>query len=253
MNTALPILNRRERQVEVLQINHRKPQNPVSEEVNYALCEALKRADGDANVSSVVLTGGARRSFSAGGDFAEVAAMTTPESVHAWIGRVIELYTTVLALNKPVVMAVGGYAIGIGMQLALMGDWRVASEDSHLSMWELKMGVACTIGGCILQRCLGRLATTQIIYGCKLIEGREALQLRLIDNLVEPEILLARAIERAEQLASYPAVPFSRTKRSINAPFIEELRYNARISCEAHASSFQNGSADAHMQSILQR
>lgn len=59
--------------------------------------------------------------------------MATPESVCAWIGRVLKLYTTVLAIDKPVVMAVGGYAIGIGMQLALMRDWRVTTEDSQLS------------------------------------------------------------------------------------------------------------------------
>ena len=125
------------------------------------------------------MTGGQGRSFSVGGDFEEVAALKTPESVAAWVERILESYITVQAVNKPVVMAVGNYAIGIGLQLALMGDWRVACEDSQLSMWELKKGITCTIGACILHRCLGRLAATRIIYGCELLCSRQALALGL--------------------------------------------------------------------------
>ncbi len=227
--------------------------NPVSEEISRGLCTALKAADADPDVLAIVLTGGPDRSFSAGGDFAELSSMTEPESVAAWIERTIDLYISVLSVNKPVVMAVDGYAIGIGMQLALMGDWRVAGKNSQFSMWELKKGVACTIGACILQRCVGRLATTRIIYGCETFDGLQAQQLGLVEDLVPSECLETAAIERAEQLGAYPAVAFRKTKQAVNAPFIKELRLNARVSREAHIHSFQSGEAGEHMRSILTR
>lgn len=245
------LLTQREQKTEILQINHRKPQNPINAEIHFALRAALQRADADPDVEAIVITGGKGRSFSVGGDFEEVAALKTQESVSAWIERVLESYIAVLAVSKPVVMAVGGYAIGMGLQLALMGDWRVAGEESQISMWELKKGIACTVGACILQRCLGRLAATRLIYGCELLSGRQALTLGLVDDLASEQSMEMLAIERAEQLAAYPTTAFSRTKRAINAPFIEDLRRCAPISCDAHTEAFQSGGADAHLRSIL--
>jgi carboxymethylproline synthase len=251
MTNHSPLLCHRMREVQILQLNHLKSQNPINEAMRLALCGALRQADADSGVTAIVITGGPGRSFCAGGDFAEVSQFHSPQLVREWIDAVLELYISVLECHKPVVIALDGYAIGMGLQLALMGDWRVAGEDSRLSMWELKAGVACTVGACILRHCLGRLAATQIIYGCEMLSGADALKMHLVEDLVPTGEVLDRAIERAEQLASYPKIPFCVTKRSINAPFIEELRQNAQISAEAHISSFAAKSSDQHMRSVL--
>jgi enoyl-CoA hydratase/carnithine racemase len=251
MTERPPVLSRREGKIEILQINHEKRGNPINQAIHQSLCHELKRADADSSVSAIVLTGGARRSFSVGGDFVEVAALNTPESVQAWIERVCETYTAVLSVNKPVVMAVGGWAIGMGLQLALMGDWRVAAEDSQLTMWELEKGVACTVGACILHRCFGRLATARLIYGCEVLNAQRSLEFGLVDEVVPTAELGERAIERANQFGSYPSIPFKETKRVINAPFIAELWQNTGISGAVHAISFQAGSSAEHMKNVL--
>lgn len=248
-----PLLFQKVRQIQILQINHAKPQNPVNDAIRLALCEAIRDADEDPNVVAIVLTGGIDRSFCAGGDFAEVSQLDSAYSVQAWIDAVLEMYIAVLAVTKPMVMAIDGYAIGLGLQLALMGDWRVASNESRLSMWELKAGVACTVGACILHHCLGRHAATQLIYGCELLSGEEALKKHLVEEVVQTAELQQRAIERAEQFACYPTVPFSATKRSINAPFIEKLRESRRDLAKAHIESFAARSSERHMNNILGR
>jgi len=82
---------------------------------------------------------------------------------------VFDLYCGILQVTKPTVAAIDGYAIGVGFQVALCCDWRIATPDTQLLMWELKHGCACTVGGYMLERLLGRAAMMDIIYGCQAV------------------------------------------------------------------------------------
>ncbi len=253
MNADALLLRSQIRKTLVLQFNHPKSQNPLNEAMRLALCAALVEAEEDPSVAAIVLTGGVERSFCVGGDFAEVAEMNSPTAVQLWIERIIDLYIAILQVSKPVIIAIEGYAIGIGMQISLLGDWRVASHTSQHSMWELKVGVACTIGSCLVQHCFGRLAATRLIYGCQLLTAKQALDFGFVEDLVSDNTALRHAIERAEQFGAYPSVPFSATKRSMNAELIEALRQNKSISADAHTASFAAKSSDGHMSTILKR
>ncbi|KAB8290414.1 hypothetical protein EYC80_010846 [Monilinia laxa] len=93
--------------------------------------EALvKRLDADDTVGCIVLTGGEGRSFSAGGDFHETSKFNGGDEVRAWIDNFINLYTTVAGISKPVVAAIDGYAIGLGLQIALSVATTVSGQKS---------------------------------------------------------------------------------------------------------------------------
>lgn len=237
----------------VVSLNHPNRHNPISRAASEMLCEALRTADADPCVDAIVLTGGVGRSFCAGGDFNETLAMESEQEVEAWIDRTIGLYRCLLSVEKPLVSAIEGFAIGIGFQLALCTDWRVAEPDAQLIMWELEKGLACTLGASMLQHCLGRLWMTDLVYGCAPIGGQAALDLKLVNEISPPAGCLGAAIRAAERFAAYRATPFRRTKAHINSGMIGAIEAAASASRRAHAESFAGRNGDAHFRSVLRR
>jgi carboxymethylproline synthase len=237
----------------VVTFNHGSKSNPMGRESGLALIDICEQAEQDESVDALVLTGGVGRFFGAGGDFAEVSEMQGGVEVDAWIDWIIALYTGILKVSKPTVAAIDGYAVGIGFQIALCADWRVGTESSILLMPELEKGIGCTFGGMMLERALGRLRMTHIVYGCERILAREALALGLLDETQPASRLLERAAAVARRFARYPATAMRGTKRAINAPFIAALEGIAESSKRVHRSAFRAGGARTHFETILER
>lgn len=235
----------------VITFNHPKRVNPIGRASNLAIRAALAEAVADAEISAVVLTGGEGRSFCAGGDFNEVSTMSQRTEVEAWVEEVVALYRAVLEVDKPVVCALDGHAIGIGFQLALCADWRVATPDASLVMWELQKGVACVLGAAMLQHCFGRLLMTDVIYGCEPIDGRKALELRLVNELAERHALVDQAVRAAERFAGYPEEPFRKTKAVVNAEMVDLLSRSLHSGKAVHTKCFAAGAAAKHFNDVL--
>lgn len=245
------VLQQRSGSVLTISFNHPKKVNPIGRASNVAIREALATASVDNETLAIVLTGGEGRSFCAGGDFNEVSALDQKTEVEAWLDQTVALYEAVLAVNKPVICALDGYAIGIGFQLALCADWRVATPNASLIMWELQKGIACVLGAAMLQHCFGRFRATEIIYGCEAIDGRKALALGIVNELAEPHTLLDQATKTAHRFASYPQEPFQKTKTVINAGLKDVLLKALESGKDIHSACFAAGSATRHFQSIL--
>src|SRR5215213_3823004 len=107
-----------------------------------ALAQTFSELGQDDAVRAVVLTAGPQRSFGVGGDFKEVHTFTGGEEVAVWIRACIAMYRAVIEIERPVVAAVEGYAIGIGLQLALCADYRVGAATADLRMPEFQLGIA---------------------------------------------------------------------------------------------------------------
>ncbi|RKG77397.1 enoyl-CoA hydratase/isomerase family protein [Corallococcus exercitus] len=235
----------------VLTFNNAGPHNPVNRALERAIIAACRRAEENEAVRAVVLWGGPDRSFSAGGDFKEVKNHVGGAEVKEWIEGTLELYRSVLQLTKPTVAAVDRYAIGIGFQLALVCDWRVGTERCQFVMPELKHGIACSLGSYMLEKSLGRLAMTELIYGCEPVEASTARRMSLLNELSSVPELLSSARAAAARLAAYPQLPLRRTKRFANAGYIEGLREIATQSIAIHSEAFAQKTAQAHFKAVL--
>ena len=236
----------------IIQLNHSNPHNPFNKQLESDLKEALRNGESDDRIRAIVVTGGqSDRSFSAGGDFNEVKMLKGGPEVDAWIDRVIDLYITALLVTKPTVAAVNNHAIGIGFQLALMFDWRVGSHHSMFAMNELKNGISCTLGACILERVLGRNVMTELIIGCERVSAEEAKGLKILNEIVQQEHLLTAAISAATKLSAYPDTSYRNTKKSANSNFVQDLKNVAEASKQAHRVAFASGANLQHFKSIL--
>lgn len=227
--------------------------NSMSHALELAIIDLCNDVAGDASVKAVVFTGGPGRSFCAGGDFNEVSAMTTAAEVDAWIDRLLALYVAVLRLDKPTIAAIDGYAIGIGFQLALACDLRLATPAARIIMWELKHGVACTIGSYMLQAFLGRAAMLDLVYTCEPVDLEWGVATRLLTRVVAAETLLAEAHGLASRLAAYPELSWRLTKQALNRDFIDGLLAIGPVSRQAHRAGFAARLAAPHFDRVLRR
>ncbi|MCK1516073.1 enoyl-CoA hydratase/isomerase family protein [Bradyrhizobium sp. 190] len=231
--------------------NHANAHNPMSLELENAIRSICQETDDNPAIRALVLTGGNDRSFCAGGDFKEVAQFSGRAAVEAYIERVIDFYSTILKVTKPTVAAVGGYAIGLGFQLALCCDWRVGSPGTKLLMWELKHGIACIVGSYMLESLVGRAATSDVIYGCEAVPISWAAGHKLIHEVADTSNLVEVAIARAQTLSEFPEITFRRTKESVNQRFIDGLHDIALEAKEAHVAGVASRASEKHLKRVL--
>lgn len=239
--------------VRLITFNHPKPTNPFSDALQDAVISALDQADSDDSIQSIVLYGGENRSFSAGGDFGEVVDMCDYDIVAKLLEKVVDFYIHILNTKKPVIAAIDNYAIGMGFQVALCTDARIASERTKFKMPELKNGVACTLGGYMLDYCVGRFHTQTICYDCHTLDISYCQSLGIITEVVPESELLSAAIAKAKEYASYPSLAFQRTRTSNNRRFIEVLEKARKDTIEDHAAVFMSKQHQNYMHSILNK
>jgi carboxymethylproline synthase len=235
----------------ILQLNAAHHHNPISAEMEKAMAKCLKEANENDEVRAVIITGGRERSFSVGGDFNEVKHFTGGREVDEWINDIIEMYVACLEVEKPTIAALDNFVIGIGFQLALCCDYRIASSRSQLIMPELKNGIACVLGQYMLEKMLGRAAMQEIVFDCEAMPLADCLQLKLLNKVVEPEDLARQTMSMAKRLAAYPEVAYRLTKREINLDFAKGLRKIVPVAQSVHRAAFKDKSAQRFMNKIL--
>jgi carboxymethylproline synthase len=245
------ILTRNIDGIQYVTLNHENRNNPFSRSLEKAVISAVTDASLDSAVKAIVVGGGDNRSFSAGGDFNEVKNLSTPEAVDEWIDRVMDLYISVLQVNKPTIAAVDSYAIGMGFQYSLMFDYRIGTPDTKYVMPELRHGIGCTVGSAILSFTHGYNAMREIIFKCEEITAEDSLRLGLISEIVAQDDLESRAIVKGLEFSAYPQTAFQRTKEVMNKKFISVLNAAREDSKRVHRSSFASRGAQKHFSQVL--
>lgn len=229
-----------------------KDTNPFSRTMTLELTSVCKELNAS-QVRALLLTGGVGRSFSVGGDFNDVSALAEEAQIRAYLGEIIDLYIAILEVDVPVVAAIDGFAIGQGLQVALMTDVRVGTSACRLQMPELKNGVACPLGSLILEFMLGRARMMELVMDCELRDAATSRAMSLLNDVVPVAALLEAARATATKLAAYPPTSFVATKRIQNARFVAALESVREPSSRAHVESFLQKTGKAHFDKVLGR
>lgn len=242
---------RRDGDLAELRIQHPIEHNPFTRAMTGELTRLCGQLEDDPGVRGVLLWGGPDRSFSVGGDFADIRQLRTAEEGKEYLRDIVRSYQAVLAVSKPLVAAIDRHAIGQGLQVALMADWRVGSQRSRYRMPELAIGMPCPLGSAILEALLGRAAMLHLVNGCGELGAEEARRERLIDEIRPDGELKDAALERLETLCRYPSVAYRSTKRIHNGRLSARLEEVREPAASAHAESYASGAVQAHFAAIL--
>jgi len=203
----------------VLRITLNRPEalNATNARMHWELTQVWRTVDADPR-TRVALVTGAGKAFSAGGDLSLVEEMAgNPEAVARKMREASDLVYTMLDLEKPVVSAINGVAVGAGLVVALLADVSVIAETARLTDGHTRLGVAAGDHAAILWPLLCGMAKAKYyLLTADFLDGREAERIGLVSLCVPPGEVLPKATAIADGLArgSQPAIRW--TKRALN-------------------------------------
>jgi enoyl-CoA hydratase/carnithine racemase len=202
--------------VGTLRLNH-PPLNLITTEVVDHLGSALAKVEVDPDIRVLVMTGAGDRAFCAGSDITEFAGLQGRVGEGKLI-RENQVYDRVANLPLPTIAVLEGDALGGGLELALCCDLRVASTRARLGMPEVRLGVIPGSGGTYrLPRLVGPARAAELILMGEIITAEEALNLGLVNRLVETGLAETEARRMAEEIAARAPLAVATAKQAMAA------------------------------------
>lgn len=169
----------------ILKINRPEILNAIDKDVLLDLKEVVDFAKNDDKIKVVIITGEGERSFCSGGDLKYVSKISPPEA-EKFASSVHCILNEIENLDKPVIAAINGYALGGGCQLALACDLRIASCNALFGQPEVKLGITPGWGATQrLSRIIGIAQSKELIYTGKVIDAYKANEIGLVNQVVE--------------------------------------------------------------------
>lgn len=214
------ILTETSGQVQKITINRPKQLNALNKETISELHDALKSADADSSVGVIILTGSGEKSFVAGADIKEFADFSISQGGQLAQNGQDTLFSFIENLSTPVIAAVNGFALGGGLELAMCAHIRVASSNARMGLPEVSLGVIPGYGGTQrLAQLVGRGKANEMVFTAGMIKADEALTWGLVNYVVEPEELMAKAEGIAGKILNNSGTAIASAIRAVNANF----------------------------------
>jgi enoyl-CoA hydratase/carnithine racemase len=194
--------------------------NTLDRKMAQELVENCSRINGDEDVYVVVLTG-ASNIFSSGGE-KDVAETFHPAA-------------TIAAIERPVIAAINGDALGLGLELALSCDIRLASDKAHFTLPEIIDGRIPADGGTQrLPRIIGRGKALELLMTGETLSAREAQEIGLVSRIVSPENLAAETGKLAETIAAKGPIALRYLKEAILKGMDMTLEQGLRLEADLY-------------------
>ena len=185
-----------------LTMNRPRSMNAFNTELRNGLVEAIERATADPDVLCIVLTGEGGRAFSAGADLKEMANRDATKSPPPSPKAATSFFTTVADCPKPVIAAIDGHCIAAGLEVALLCDIRVATEQSTFGLPEARRSLMPDPGLTELVRLIPFGEAMKILLTARPITARRAYEIGLIQTIVpDRDAVMAEAKEIAADIA----------------------------------------------------
>lgn len=196
------IIVEKEDYLATITINRPKALNAINSQVLYDLEAAVKEVKADDAIKVVIITGAGEKSFVAGADITFMLPLSPHEgrffsNLGERVLRSIEL------MEKPVIAAVNGFALGGGCELAMACDIRLAAENALFAQPEVGLGVIPGFGGTQrLPRLIGEGRAKELTYTCDNINAEEAYRIGLVNHIYPADQLMEQARKMAKKIAS---------------------------------------------------
>lgn len=237
----------RHEKVALLKLSRPEAMNAIDPHMKRDLPAALELAARDPQISAVVLTGAGDRAFCTGSDL-KAASASDDRSVRRTARSILYDYQPVIDLitrmDKPVIAAVNGAAVGIGMSMALSCDLMLMSSSAYLMAPFMNIGLIPDGGAAwFLVRKLGYARAFEALSAARKLSAAECLEWGLCNRVVDPAALRDDALNWAQELASRPPIAMALTKRVARQSLVSGLQ--DMISLEAELQAMCAATEDA--------
>jgi enoyl-CoA hydratase len=203
-------------------MNRPKALNALNTETLEELGQALDLIGKDKNIQLLVITGEGK-SFVAGADIVEMRDKTPGEAA-SFSKFGADVFRRIEKLEMPVIAAVNGFALGGGCELAMCCDIRIASEKAKFGQPETGLGIIPGFSGTQrLARLVGPGKAKELIFACRVIDGREAERIGLANQVVQPGALMETVYGLAQEILSKGQIAVRYSKEAINRGYETDM------------------------------
>jgi enoyl-CoA hydratase len=206
---------------------------------------------GRADIKAVVITGDGK-AFVAGADIAEMVGKT-PDEARAFSRLGQRTFRSLELLEKPVIAAVNGFALGGGCELALACDFRIASTKAKFGQPEVNLGLIPGYAATQrLPRLIGLGHALYLLLTAEMVGAEDALRMGLVQKVVEPEALLTTAVETAKAIAAKGPLAVRLVKRVAREGLLKDFESGCALEAEAFGLPFGNEGTEG-MKAFLEK
>lgn len=239
--------------VATLIINRPKAMNSLNDEVLQELSLVINEITVDDDIKAVIITGSGDRAFVAGADISYMQALNAIEGrAFAKLGQ--EVFLAIENLEKPVIAAVNGFALGGGCELAMSADIRLASDNAKFGQPEVSLGVTPGFGGTQrLARLVGAGIAKEIIFTASLINAEEAYRIGLVNRVYPLDVLLDEAKKLAKRIADNAPLAVKFSKMAINKGLQADINTAMDIEADLFGLCFATEDQKEGMQAFVNK
>ncbi len=232
-NQKILIKEKRDKTI-ILFLNRPKAMNSLNFELLYAIRDQIDELQYDSEIRTVIITGAGERAFCAGADLKERATLSQNE-VKKFIITIRTLLSSIQYLNKPVISAVNGIALGGGTEIALASDIRIASDNAVMGLTETRLAIIPGGGGTQrLPRIVGMGKAKEMIFTGKKVDASEALSIGLVNKICKQEELIDQCMEMADMIAETGPIAVEQAKYAMNYGIETDLNTGLAIESNAY-------------------
>jgi enoyl-CoA hydratase len=238
--------------VAIVKMNRPAAMNALNSETLGELRAAFGKLEEDDGVKVAIITGEGK-AFVAGADIAEMKDMTGEQAGEfSKMGQTV--FKLIAEMEKPVIAAVNGFALGGGCELAMACDIRIASEKAKLGQPEVNLGVIPGFAGTQrLSRLVGTAKAKELILTGDMVDAQTALSIGLVNQVVPPERLMDACLEMANKIASKGPTAVKLAKKVIDDGIEAELDQGSNLEKGRFAECFESGEAKEGMSAFLEK
>lgn len=216
--------------VGTITINRPKAYNAINFEMLKEFDQVFSDIENDAEVK-VIIIAGSEKYFAAGADLTEVSNIASPVEAYEFV-RLLDVLHRMERMDKPVIAAISGFALGGGCELSMCCDIRIAAENATFGQPEIKIGLIPGAGGTQrLPRLIGMSKAKELLYTGDSIDANEAYRLGLVSKVVPVDALMDEVRALAAKIARQPGAALRATKLAVNGGI--DLDMKAAIAYEA--------------------
>ncbi|WP_419658382.1 EchA6: enoyl-CoA hydratase/isomerase [Desulfosarcina variabilis str. Montpellier] len=233
MNDSI-LLTEQKDGVMVITLNRPEVMNSFNWALLHAMEAKIAEIRFDPSIRVVIITGAGERAFCTGADLKERRSYT-PMQVKEYVFTIRNLFTAVEQLNKPVITAINGIALGGGTELALASDIRIASQTASMGLTETRLAVIPGAGGTQrLPRLVGKGHAKEMIFTAKRINADEALSIGLVNRVCAAGTLLETCRQLAAKICENAPIAIEQAKYAINYGMETDLSTGLSIESNAY-------------------